>query len=56
MSSRLAEELVQRATSGSSLKIPNFAVATMLRLVRSTIRRRAKVDINEIDLWQCPVG
>lgn len=44
----LAEELVQRATSGSSVKIPNFAIATMLRLVRSTIRQRADADINEI--------
>jgi len=44
----LAEELVHRATSGSSIKIPGFAIAAVLRLVRSTIRKRAKVDINEI--------
>jgi len=39
---------VHRATSGSSIKIPGFAIAAVLRLVRSTIRKRAKVDINEI--------
>lgn len=44
----LSEELVNRATSGSSIKIPGFAIAAVLRLVRSTIRQRADVDINEI--------
>jgi len=44
----LAEELVQRATANSSIRIPNFAVAGVLRLVRSTILNRAHVDINDI--------
>jgi len=48
LSSRLAEELVQRATANSSIRIPNFAVAGVLRLVRSTILNRAHVDINDI--------
>lgn len=45
---RLAEELIHRATANSSIKVPGFAVAGVLRLVRSTIQKRAKVDINDI--------
>ena len=55
LSRRLSEELVNRATSGSSIKIPGFAIAAVLRLVRSTIRQRADVDINEIDR-SCVLG
>eukprot|EP00629_Pelagomonadales_sp_RCC1024_P012087 CAMPEP_0119277992 /NCGR_PEP_ID=MMETSP1329-20130426/18266_1 /TAXON_ID=114041 /ORGANISM="Genus nov. species nov., Strain RCC1024" /LENGTH=388 /DNA_ID=CAMNT_0007278489 /DNA_START=203 /DNA_END=1366 /DNA_ORIENTATION=- len=44
----LAEELVERATASSSTKIPKFAVAGALRLVRSSIRKRAGIDIDDI--------
>ncbi|KAJ1462578.1 Alpha/Beta hydrolase protein [Pelagophyceae sp. CCMP2097] len=44
----LAEELVQKATANSSIKIPKFAVAGVLRLVRASIKKRAQVDIDEI--------
>lgn len=44
----LAEDLVDRATSTSRYNVPSFAVAGILRLVRSTILKRAKADINDI--------
>lgn len=44
----LAEELVARATANSRYKVPSFAVTAILRLVRSSILKRAKVDINDI--------
>ena len=44
----LAEELVEKATESTSTKIPKFAIAGMLQIVRRTIRSRAKIDINDI--------
>lgn len=44
----LAEELVSRATANSRYKVPSFAVTGILRLVRSSILKRAKADINDI--------
>ncbi|KAJ8601949.1 hypothetical protein CTAYLR_004435 [Chrysophaeum taylorii] len=44
----LAEELVQRATLHSRYQVPSFAVSGVLRLVRSTILKRAEADIYDI--------
>jgi len=44
----LAEELVARATATSAFKIPGFAVGGVMRLLRSTIRKRADADIDDV--------
>mmetsp|Transcript_13013 Transcript_13013/g.40106 ORF Transcript_13013/g.40106 Transcript_13013/m.40106 type:complete len:391 (-) Transcript_13013:22-1194(-) len=44
----LAEELVERATATSTTKVPKFVIAGMLRVVRMSIQKRAKIDINDI--------